>query len=362
VKTMVWMQVFIAVFVVSAVTGAADKPDTAKGAGVALEARHLGNIQRVTFGLPRAGEGYFSPDGKWVVYQAYPVGYPFYQIYVQKLGEKTPRRISPGRGRTTCSYFTTDGKKILFASSHTDPQIDRTEHEARELAAMGGRRRYQWDFDKHMDIYICDFNGTGLKRLTNTPGYDAEGSYSADGKQIVFTSARDGDADIYIMDADGKNVRQLVNKPRYDGGPFFSPDGKWVIYRGDRQKEHMLQIYAVSVDGKHDIQLTNNLGTVNWAPYFHPSGRYIVWTRADYSRGPRGAHFNLFTMDLTLGKTTVKAGDVRQVTSNAAADVLPVFSPDGKKLMWTSARSKDKTSQLWIADWLRETRAAAASK
>ena len=210
-----------------------------------------------------------------------------------------------------------------------------------------------------MDIYVCDFNGTGLKRLTNTPGYDAEGSYSADGKQIVFTSSRDGDADLYIMDADGKNVRQLVNNPGYDGGPFFSPDGNWVIYRSDRQKEHMLQIFAVSVDGKHDIQLTNNLGTVNWAPYFHPSSRYIIWTRADYSKGPRGAHFNLFTMDLKLGKTTVKAGDVRQVTSNAAADVLPVFSPDGKKLMWTSARSKDKTSQLWIADWLRGTESAA---
>ena len=359
-RSLVRLLVLAALFVVTSEAGAADKAAAAKKSGAALEARHLGQIQRVTFGLPRAGEGYFSPDGKWVVYQAYPVGYPFYQIYVQKLGEKTTRRVSPGRGRTTCSYFTVDGKKILFASSHTDPRIEQTEQQARELAAKGGRRRYQWDFDKHMDIYVCDFNGTGLKRLTNTPGYDAEGSYSADGKQIVFTSSRDGDADLYIMDADGKNVRQLVNNPGYDGGPFFSPDGNWVIYRSDRQKEHMLQIFAVSVDGKHDIQLTNNLGTVNWAPYFHPSSRYIIWTRADYSKGPRGAHFNLFTMDLKLGKTTVKAGDVRQVTSNSAADVLPVFSPDGKKLMWTSARGKAKTSQLWIADWLRGTEAAAA--
>jgi TolB protein len=332
---------------------ASDGRAESKASGAVLESRHLGNIKRVTFGLSRAGEGYFSPDGKWVVYQAYPVGYPFYQIYVQKLGEKTPRRVSPGRGRTTCSYFTIDGKRILFASSHTDPAIERTEHQARVLAAQGGRRRYQWDFDKHMDIYVCDFDGTGLKRLTNTPGYDAEGSYSADGKRIVFTSGRDGDPDLYIMDSDGKNVRQLVDHPGYDGGPFFSPDGNWVIFRSDRQKEHMLQIFAISVDGKHEIQLTNNLGTVNWAPYYHPSGRYIVWTRADYSRGPEGAHFNLFTMDLEVGKTTIKAGDVRQVTSNSAADVLPVFSPDGTKLMWTSARGKAKTSQLWIADWKR---------
>ena len=151
----------------------------------AAEAKHLANIRQVTSGLPRAGEGYFSPKGDWIVYQAYPVGYPFYQIYVQKLDEKTPRLLSTGRGRTTCAYFSPDGEKIIFASSHTDPQIEATELKAREEAAKGGRRRYQWDFDPHMDIYIVNVNGTGLRRLTDTPGYDAEGSFSPDGKQPV---------------------------------------------------------------------------------------------------------------------------------------------------------------------------------
>ena len=139
---MVQFLVMVALLLAVASSEAADKPAASKKSGAALEARHLGNIQRVTFGLPRAGEGYFSPDGKWVVYQAYPVGYPFYQIYVQELGQKTTRRVSTGRGRTTCSFFTVDGKQILFASSHTDPQIERTEQQARELAAKGGRRRY----------------------------------------------------------------------------------------------------------------------------------------------------------------------------------------------------------------------------
>ena len=320
------------------------------------EAKHLGNVRQVTFGLPRAGEGYFSPDGKWIVYQAYPVGYPFYQIYLQKLEEPTPRRISPGRGRTTCSYFTPDGQRILFASAHTDPHLDVTERTARELAARGGRRRYQWDFDPYMDIYVCNLDGTQMTRLTDATGYDAEGSYSSDGKQIVFTSTRDGDPDLYIMEADGTNVRQLTDAPRYDGGPFFSPDNRWVIFRSDREEEHMLQIYAISADGKHEVQLTKNLGTVNWAPYFHPSGKYIVWTRADYSRGPGGAHFNLFTMDIDYNQTSFRGGDVTQVTFSKAADVLPVFSPGGKRLMWTSTRSEDGSSQLWIADWLRAGR------
>ncbi len=317
------------------------------------EGEHLRNIQQVTFGLPRAGEGYFSPDGTMIVYQAYPVGYPFYQIYMQKLGEKSVRLISPGRGRTTCSYFTPDGKRILFAASHTDPNMDETERLAREEERAGGRPRYKWNFDPHMDIYVINVDGSGMRRLTDAPGYDAEGSYSADGKRIVFTSTRDGDPDLYVMDADGANVRQLTNVAGYDGGPFFSPDGRWVVFRSDRQKKDMLQLFAISVDGKSTVQLTDNLDEVNWCPYFHPSGKYIIWSGADYSRGPQRAVFNLFTMEIDVDASKFKRGDVKQITFHPKADVLPVFSPDGKKLMWTSTRTDDGTSQLWIADWMR---------
>lgn len=316
-----------------------------------LEQKVLGNARQVTFGLPRAGEGYFSPDGKLVVYQAYPIGYPFYQIYVQPLEDRVPRLVSTGRGRTTCSYFTPDGKTILFASSHSDPAIDVTELKAREEAAKGGRRRYQWDFDPHMDLYTVNFDGTGMKRLTDAAGYDAEGSYSPDGKQIVFTSTRDGDPDLYIMPAVGGDVRQLTNADGYDGGPFFSPDGKWVIFRSDRLKKDMLQLYAISVDGQTEVQLTNNLDEVNWCPYFHPSGKYLIWSGADYSTG-RGT-FHLWTLELSYPDGKLTGGARTQITDGKAMDVLPVFSPDGKRLLWTSTRGPDGSSQLFLADWLR---------
>lgn len=333
--------------------GATSAPATAVDLS-AQESKHVGNARQVTFGLPRAGEGYFSPDGQWIIYQAYPIGYPFYQIYLQKLDERTPRLISTGRGRTTCSYFAPDGKSLLFASSHTDPDIEQTELKAREEAAKGGRRRYMWDFDPHMDLYTINLNGTGLKRLTDAPGYDAEGSYSADGKQIVFTSTRDGDPDLYIMNADGSQLRQLTNAEGYDGGPFFSPDQKWVIFRSDRQKKDMLQLFAISADGKQQVQLTDNLDQVNWCPYFHPSGKYLIWSGADYSKGPATARFHLFSMELTYPDGKLTGGKVTQITDSDVTDVLPVFSPNGKQLMWTATRSADRTSQLWIADWLRE--------
>lgn len=344
-------------FTVGELRAVAQEAKPQADAGVKLterESTFLGKARQVTFGLPRAGEGYFSPDGQHIVFQAYPIGYPFYQIYLQKLDERTPRLLSTGRGRTTCSFFSPDGKTILFASSHTDPQIDQTELKAREEAAKGGRRRYQWDFDPYMDLYTINFDGTGLKRLTDTPGYDAEGSYSSDGKQIVFTSSRDGDPDIYIMNADGTNVRQVTNASGYDGGPFFSPDDKWIIFRSDRQEKDMLQIFAVSADGKTEVQLTNNLKHVNWCPYFHPSGKYFIWSAADYSAGPRP--FHLFTMELTYPDGKLTGGETTQITDSAAMDVLPVFSADGKKLMWTATRAPDGSSQLFIAEWLRENK------
>lgn len=317
----------------------------------ASEAKRLTNLRQITKGFPRAGEGYFSPDGTQIVFQAFPIGYPFYQIYVQSIGGNDPRLLSTGRGRTTCAYFAPDSSKILFASAHTDPQLDLTEKAAREEAAKGGKRRYQWDFDPHMDLYLINPDGTGLQRLTDTPGYDAEGSFSSDGKHIVFTSSRDGDADLYIMDANGDNVRQLTNQPGYDGGPFFSPDGRWVIFRSDRHKEHMLQLYAISVDGKHEFQLTQNLDEVNWCPYFHPTSNKLIWSRADYSQGPMKAYFKLFAADFASTDETFLMGEPRQVTFGKSADVLPVFSPDGKTLMFTSTRTPDGTSQLWAADW-----------
>ncbi len=230
--------------------------------------------------------------------------------------------------------------------------MEANEQEARRIAAEGGRRRYEWDFDPHMDIYTVKADGTDLQRLTDTPGYDAEASYSHDGKQIVFTSMRDGDPDIYIMNADASNVRQLTNVDGYDGGPFFSPDDKWIIFRSDRDEEHMLQLYAISVDGHHEFQLTDDPQTVNWAPYFHPDGKQIVWARADYSRGPQFANFDLFVMNVDSDDTHFTGGPMTRITFDAKADVLPVFSPDGKKLMWTSSRTEDGSSQLWIADWL----------
>ncbi len=319
-----------------------------------LEGKTLKNLRQVTTGMEKAGEGYFSPDGKQIIYQATTKDYPFYQIYTQPLAGGEPRLVSTGRGRTTCSYFSPDGKKILFASSHLDPKLGETEQaairQAEEDRKSGVRRRYSWDFDPYMDIFEADLDGKNARRLTTEYGYDAEGAYSADGKQIAFSSMRDGDADLYVMNSDGSNVRRLTKSPGYDGGPFISPDGKWVIYRTDRKKPEYLQIHVIGIDGQNDTALTDTNG-VNWGPYWHPSKPYIIWSGADHSDPNARPNYDLYLAryEVKDGKFTI--GEPVRITDHPGADVLPVFSPDGKQLMWTSTRTEDRSSQLWIADF-----------
>jgi Tol biopolymer transport system component len=303
----------------------------------------------------KAGEGYFSPNGKSIVYQAQPLDYPFYQIYTQSLEPGSrPKRISTGRGRTTCSYFSPDGKRILFASSHLDPEIDATEAAERQQQEAdkkaGVRRRYKWDFDPHTDIFEADLEGNILHRLTKEKGYDAEGAYSKDGQQIAFASDRDGDPDIYVMNADGSDVRQLTNAPGYDGGPFISPDGQWVIFRSDRKKADWLQLYVIGIDGTNETALTDTEG-VNWGPYWHPSQPYLIWSGADHSDPTARPNYDLWLAKYTVSGGKFSLGEPIRVTDFSGADVLPVFSPDGKKLMWTSTRTDDHSSQLFIADF-----------
>ncbi len=315
------------------------------------ESAYLKNVKQLTHDFVRAGEGYFSPDLKQVIFQAEEKGEnPFYQIFVMDLQTGKHRRVSPGAGRTTCAYFHPSGKKILFASSHLDPEARR--HQAAEFkqreedAKAGVRRRYKWDFDPFMDIFEANPDGSDLRPLTNAKGYDAEGSYSDDGKQIVFCSHRDGDLQLYIMNSDGSGVRKLTDAPGcYNGGPFFSPDGKRVIFRADRKKKDFLQIHVINADGSGERQLTDTEG-VNWGPFWHPNGKHIIYSAADHSDPAARPNYDLWLLNVDTGKKA-------RITFAPGADVLPAFSSDGRKLMWTSTRDgRMPGAQLFLADFV----------
>lgn len=320
----------------------------------------LSNTRQLIEGSLRSGEGYFSADGDRFIYQSEIVGdNPFYQIYVLNLADGSSQKVSPGIGLTTCSWIHPTLDRVMFSSTHEDPDARAKQAQEISIRNSGINRPYGWDYDRHYDIYQADSNGDNLVNLTSTDGYDAEGSYSADGSKILFASNRaayqrnlsqaeqklfDDDAsyfmDLYLMDADGSNVRQITHSPGYDGGPFFSPDNNKVVWRRFNPDGNSAEIWTMNIDGSGQRQLTAD-AMVSWGPYYHPSGDYII-----YSSNILGnANFELFMIDPIGMNPPVR------VTNTAGTDILPVFSPDGNQLAWSTTRTADGTSQIHMSDW-----------
>ena len=324
------------------------------------ESALLTNVRQVTFEGRRAGEGYFSSDGKMMVFQSErdPEN-PFFQIFLLDLETGDTERVSPGTGKTTCSWVHPDGRHVMFASTHGDPAAVQKQQEELQARAEGRQKRYSWDYDENFELYSADLETGKFTRLTDAVGYDAEGSYSPDGRLIAFSSNRHAYLqelsqkekalleedksyflDIYIMNADGSNIRRLTNVPGYDGGPFFSADGSRICWRRFAEDGATAEIFTMNVDGSDQRQLTH-MGAMSWAPYFHPSGDYLI-----FATNTQGfANFELYLVDAGGSREPVRA------TYTDGFDGLPSFTPDGSTLTWTSNRSSDGTSQIFFADW-----------
>ncbi|MDE0595099.1 MAG: M28 family peptidase [Roseibacillus sp.] len=322
----------------------------------------LSGTRQLTFAGKRAGEGYFNVDGSKLIFQSERDSEnPFFQIFLMDLETGDTERISPGHGKTTCSWIHPGGKKVMFASTQGDPDAKSKQVAELKLRAEGKQKRYSWDYDAFYEIYEYDLETKKYRNLTKAPGYDAEGAYSPDGSKVVFASNRLGYSeaaalskedrewfklnpsflmDLFIMNADGSGVKQLTKSPGYDGGPFFSADGKNICWRRFNREGDQAEIYSMKADGSGEKQLTH-LAAMSWAPFFHPSGEYLI-----FGTNLNGfANFELYLVDAAGLKEPVR------VTWTDGFDGLPAFSPDGTRLSWTSKRSGRAGSQIFLATW-----------
>jgi TolB protein len=315
---------------------------------------HFAHLWQLTFGGENA-EGYFSGDGSKLIFQSTREGWPCDQMYVLDFATGATRRVSTGKGRTTCGYFYDRDRRVLFSSTHLasdscPPPPDYSQG-------------YVWPIHTGYDIFTANPDGSDLRRLTDTPGYDAEATLSTDGKWIVFTSVRDGDLDLYKMRSDGTDITRLTHRVGYDGGAFFSRDGKWICYRtfypadstesADYERllgnalvrPSRMNLWVMRADGSDARQVTDEPGA-SFAPYFTPDGRRIVY--ASNWENPRGRNFDLYLVP-------VAGGAPQPVTRDETFDGFPMFSPDGKWLVFASNRGAKVRGEtnLFLAEWRR---------
>lgn len=326
---------------------------------------HFKSLTQLTFGGDNA-EAYFDKTGTKITFQATNKNWNAHcdQIFMMDLKKikitsttitinNALHKISTGKGRTTCSYFMPDGKHILFASTH---------HKMDSCPPVPHiKGKYVWPLYPQYDIFVADLNGNIVKQLTDTPGYDAEATVSPKGDKIVFTSTRSGDIDLWIMNIDGSNPVQITHELGYDGGAFFSPDGSKIVFRASRPKTEEeikeykellaqnlvaptnMEIFICDADGKN-LQQVTHLGKANWAPFFHPSGKKIIFSSNHHSQ--RGFDFQLFMIN-------IDGTGLEQITTESNFNAFPMFSPDGKKLIFSSNRNNNGTrdTNLFLAEW-----------
>jgi Tol biopolymer transport system component len=326
--------------------------------------RHLADLRQLTFGGDNA-EAYFSPDSRKVIFQSTRDGAGCDQEFTMDLGSGETKRISSGRGRTTCGFYLyPQGDRVVYSTTEAaspvcPPKPDRSQG-------------YVWPIESH-DVYSALPDGSDLKPFITSQGYDAETTVSFDGTRVIFTSTRDGDLDLYIANIDGSHVRRITNTPGYDGGAFFSPDSSKIVWRASRPtgaaldeykallakglvKPTQLEIYTAGVEGQNARAITNN-GKANFGPSFLPDSRRVVFS-SNYDALPpssgKAPNFDLYVVDPEAPPAQGGYPALERITYYDGFDGFPMFSPDGDYMVFASNRfgTTPGETNLFVARWV----------
>jgi Tol biopolymer transport system component len=348
---------FLAAFAVAscAAESKGPRPSQAISFNANFNETHLKDVKQLTFGGENA-EAYWSFDGKSLSLQSRQGSEGCDRIYTMDMTQESPtmKLVSSGKGATTCAHWLPDNEHLVYASTHLGgdacpPRADMSQG-------------YVWAIYDTYDIFKVKKDGTGLTRLTDTPGYDAEATVCGKDGSILFTSVRDGDLDLYRMDADGKNVKRLTFELGYDGGAFFNADCSKIVWRAQRPKPGKeaddykallakglvrptrLDLYVANADGSDARQITW-LGAASFAPFFFPNKDRILFS--SNTPDPRGREFDIWAVNSD-------GTDLERVTYSPGFDGFPMFSPDGTKLVFASNRATPEgqtDTNLFLARW-----------
>ena len=318
----------------------------------AQSAMHLDNLKQLTSGGQNA-EAYWAPDGKRIIFQSTRDGHACDQIYIMNSDGSNVHMVSTGKGVTTCGYFLADNKHIVYASTHQSgetcpPRPDRS-------------KGYVWAVYPGFDIYLATDTGKILKKLTSAPGYDAEATINWKTNKMVFTSLASGDLELWTMKPDGSGKKRITTSEGYDGGAVFSRDGSKLVWRANHPgtpegmaSYHQLlgenlttpmkmELFLADGNGANAKPITS-FGCASFAPTFTPDGKKILFSSNKHKCD--SSEFELYIIN-------TDGTGLEQVTNFGGFNAFPEFSPDGKQIVFASSyKSKSNYEfNIFTADW-----------
>jgi len=321
--------------------------------GAAQDPKHLRDIKQLTYGGQNA-EAYWSPDGKHLSFQSTRDKLECDQIFVMNADGSDQKMISTGLGRTTCAYFLKDNKHVVYGSTHEaspkcPPPPDRS-------------KGYLWGVFPGYELYVADLNGKIVKKLTTMPGYDAEATVNYKTNRIIYTSMESGDLDLWSMKPDGSAKKQLTKSRGYDGGAVYSRDGKKIVWRANHPatpegmarydallKENLtapmkMELWVGDADGSNSKQITSN-NCANFAPTFTPDGKKIIFSSNLHKCDGR---------DFELYQVNVDGSGLEPITQFGGFTSFPEFSPDGTKLVFSSSWKTTSRFEfnIFVGEWV----------
>ena len=284
-----------------------------------------------------------APGGETVFERAYRQDAQWLRALGHRIADDVVKAATGREGiaRTRIAFVNNQtGRKELYVMDYDGENVKRLTDD-KSIALLprfspdGRRIAFTSYKDGNPDLFLLDLETGHARAVSDEQGLNIAGGFSPDGTKLLMTLSRGRSPNLYLKDLESGKVERLTTHFGADSTPTFSPDARQVAFVSDRSGNP--QIYVLELDKKQSRRLTN----LNWcdAPAWSPTGEWIAFA----GRANNKDKMDIFLVDVT-------GSQVRQLTTGQGSNEDPAWSPDGRLIVFSSTRTGRPQIHVMDAD------------